>query len=191
MNKLTCDFFPDIHNNPIIAAINDVNKLEDVINSPCKIVFLLTGDILNIKEIVDELKKHNKLVFVHIDLLCGFSKDVTALKYLNNTINLDGIITTKSNLIKAAKELNIFTIQRLFVLDSLALTSGINSIKSIRPDAVEILPGIMPKIIREIRQETRIPIIAGGLIRDKSDVIDSLNSGAIGISTSIKNVWYM
>ncbi len=191
MNKLTCDFFPDIHNNPIIAAINDVNKLEDVINSPCKIVFLLTGDILNIKEIVDELKKHNKLVFVHIDLLCGFSKDVTALKYLNNTINLDGIITTKSNLIKAAKELNIFTIQRLFVLDSLALTSGINSIKSIRPDAVEILPGIMPKIIREIRQETRIPIIAGGLIRDKSDVIDSLNSGAIGISTSNKNVWYM
>ena len=191
MNKLTCDFFPDIHNNPIIAAINDVNKLEDVINSPCKIVFLLTGDILNIKEIVDELKKHNKLVFVHIDLLCGFSKDVTALKYLNNTINLDGIITTKSNLIKAAKELNIFTIQRLFVLDSLALASGINSIKSIRPDAVEILPGIMPKIIREIRQETRIPIIAGGLIRDKSDVIDSLNSGAIGISTSNKNVWYM
>ena len=191
MNKLTCDFFPDIHNNPIIAAINDVNKLEDVINSPCKIVFLLTGDILNIKESVDELKKHNKLVFVHIDLLCGFSKDVTALKYLNNTINLDGIITTKSNLIKAAKELNIFTIQRLFVLDSLALTSGINSIKSIRPDAVEILPGIMPKIIREIRQETRIPIIAGGLIRDKSDVIDSLNSGAIGISTSNKNVWYM
>lgn len=191
MNKLTCHFFQDIHNNPIIAAINDVNKLEDVINSPCKIVFLLTGDILNIKGIVDELKKHNKLVFVHIDLISGFSKDITALKYLNNTINLDGIITTKSNLIKAAKELNIFTIQRLFVLDSLALSSGINSIKSTRPDAVEILPGIMPKIIREVSRETRIPIIAGGLIKDKTDVIDSLNGGAIGISTTNKNVWYM
>lgn len=90
-----------------------------------------------------------------------------------------------------AKELNIFTIQRLFLLDFLALVSGKNSIQTIRPDAVEILPGIMPKIIEEIRIETRIPIIAGGLIRDKSDVIDSLNAGAIGISTSNKEVWYM
>lgn len=95
------------------------------------------------------------------------------------------------NPIIAAKELNLFTIQRLFVLDSLALDSGINSIKSARPNAVEILPGIMPKIIEEISRETRIPIIAGGLIRDKSDVIDCLNSGAIGISASNKKVWYM
>lgn len=76
-------------------------------------------------------------------------------------------------------------------MDSLSLASGINSIKSIRPDAVEVLPGIMPKIIEEIREETRIPIIAGGLIRDKADVIHSLNAGAVGISSSNKAVWYM
>ena len=185
------DFYNYIDDNPIIAAINDLDKVKDVIDSPSKIVFLLIGDILNIGEIVNELKKHNKLVFVHIDLIGGFSKDILAMKYLNNTIKPDGIITTKSNLIKVAKELDIFTIQRLFILDSLALTSGINSVKSIRPDAVEILPGIMPKIIKEIRQETRIPVIAGGLIKDKMDVINSLNGGAIGISTSNKDVWYM
>lgn len=185
------DFYNHIDDNPIIAAINKLDKIKEVIDSPCKIIFLLTGDILNIEEIVNELKKHNKLVFVHIDLIGGFSKDIIALKYLNNTIRADGIITTKSNLIKAAKELKIFTIQRLFILDSLALTSGINSIRSIRPDAVEILPGIIPKIIREIRQEANIPIIAGGLIKDKKDVINSLNSGAIGISTSNEKVWYM
>lgn len=185
------EFYSAIEKNPIIVAINNVNQLEEAIKSPCKIVFLLTGDILNIEDIVKRLRENGKLIYVHLDLIGGFSKDIIALKYIINNIKPDGIITTKSNLVKVAKHLNIFTIQRLFLLDSLALVSGINSIKSIRPDAVEILPGIMPKIIEEIRLETRIPIIAGGLIRDKSDVIESLNAGAIGISTSNQAVWYM
>lgn len=185
------DFYSIIEDNPIIAAINNIKQIDEAIKSPCKIVFLLTGDILNIEEIVRVLRENGKLVFVHVDLIGGFSKDVISLKYISKNIKPDGIITTKTNLVKIAKELNIFTIQRLFILDSLALVSGINSIKTIRPDAVEILPGIMPKIIEEIRIETRIPVIAGGLIRDKSDVIHSLNAGAIGISTSNKDVWYM
>lgn len=185
------NFYSAIEDSPIIAAINDIKQIDDAIKSPCKIVFLLAGDILNIKEIVDTLRANNKLVYVHVDLIGGFSKDIIALKYISNNIKPDGIITTKSNLVKAAKELKLFTIQRLFLLDSLALVSGINSIKSIRPDAVEILPGIMPKIIEEIGEETRIPIIAGGLIRDKNDVIQSINAGAVGISTSNKGVWYM
>ena len=185
------DFYSIVEDNPIIAAVNNVNQVDEALKSPCKIVFLLTGDILNIEEIVKKLRENGKSVYVHIDLIGGFSKDTTALKYIAQNIKPDGIITTKSNLVKAAKELNIFTIQRLFILDSLALVSGINSIKSIRPNAVEILPGIMPKIIEEVRIETRIPVIAGGLIRDKSDVIGSLNAGAIGISTSNQEVWYM
>ena len=185
------EFYTAIEDNPIIAAIADVTQVDEAIKSPCKIVFLLTGDILNIEDIVKQLRDKGKLVYVHLDLIGGFSKDTTALKYIIKNIKPDGIITTKSNLVKAAKELKIFTIQRLFIIDSLSLISGINSIKSIRPDAVEILPGIMPKIIEEVRLETRIPVIAGGLIRDKSDVIGSLNTGAIGISTTNKEVWYM
>ncbi|WFA08382.1 glycerol-3-phosphate responsive antiterminator [Tissierella sp. Yu-01] len=188
---MTRNFFTEINDNPIIAAINDLEKIEDVIKSPCKIVFLLMGDILNIGETIKLLRKNDKLVFVHIDLIGGFSKDITALKYINNTFKPDGIITTKSNLIKAAKELRIFTIQRLFLLDSLSLVSGINSVKCIRPDAIEVLPGIMSNIIREIKEETQIPVVAGGLIRYKVDVIESLNAGAVGISTSREEVWYM
>ena len=73
----------------------------------------------------------------------------------------------------------------------MALETGIRSIRTIRPDAVEILPGVIPKIIKEIVEETNIPIIAGGLIRDKEDVINGLNAGAIAISTSREEVWYM
>jgi glycerol uptake operon antiterminator len=184
-------FFNAVSENPIIAALNNMEKLDEIIESPCKVVFLLTGDILNLGPTVDILKKNDKIVFVHLDLMEGFSRDVIAMKFIYEYIGLDGIITTKASIVKAAKELGIFTIQRLFILDSLALVSGIGSIRSIKPDAVEILPGIMPKVTKEVHNSTKIPIITGGLIRDKEDVIESLKAGAIAISTSNKGVWYM
>lgn len=185
------EFYNKIHANPIIAAVNDVTKLDKAINSPCEIIFLLTGSIFNLEDIVNKVKEKGKAIYIHIDLLDGFSRDITALKYINKNIKPDGIITTKSNLIKAAKDLNMFTIQRLFILDSLSLDTGISSIKSTRPDAVEILPGIMNKITKLIHNETKIPVITGGLILDKEDVIQSLKAGAIGISTSEEEIWDM
>lgn len=188
MNK---DFFKYIYDNPIIAALSDLDKIDDIIKSPCKIVFILTGDIMNIKKVVNKLKENDKLVYIHVDLIEGFSQHTSAMEFINKTIKPDGIISTKNRIIRAAKAQDIFTIQRLFVLDSLALISGKESIKTLRPDAVEILPGLMPKVIEEVHRETRVPIIAGGLIREKDDVIDGLNAGAIGISTSAEDVWYM
>lgn len=185
------EFFSEIYNNPIISAVVDKNKIEDALNSPCKIVFLLDTDILTLEDTVKAFHERDKLVYLHIDLVSGFSRDTIILKYVLEYIQPDGIISTKSSIIKTAKELKIFTIQRLFLLDSMALETGIRSIRTIRPDAVEILPGIIPKIISEIREKTHIPIIAGGLIKDKEDVINSLNAGAIGISTSKEEVWYM
>ncbi|SKC87355.1 glycerol-3-phosphate responsive antiterminator [Maledivibacter halophilus] len=184
-------FFDKIYLNPIIAAVSDIEKLEKAIESPCEIIFLLTGSIFNLKDIVSKIKEKNKSIYIHIDLLDGFSRDIISLKYINDNIKPDGIITTKSNLIKHAKGMGLLTIQRLFMLDSLSLETGIRSIRSTNPDAVEIMPGIMPKVTNIIHNATKIPIIAGGLIMDKEDVIQSLKAGAIGISTSKEEIWDM
>ncbi|MEW9122816.1 MAG: glycerol-3-phosphate responsive antiterminator [Thermotaleaceae bacterium] len=183
-------FYSTIQASPMVAAVKDIDKIESAIQSPSEIVFLLTGNIFNIKSIVDRVKSVNMLIYIHIDLMEGFSKDGVALRYIHDNIQPDGIITTKSNLIKIAKDLNIFAIQRLFILDSLSLETGIKSIHTTKPDAIEILPGIMPKVIKTFHQETRIPVIAGGLIKDKEDVIESLRAGAMGISTTREEVWY-
>ncbi len=184
-------FLEKVYLNPIIAAVNDISMLDKALKSPCEVIFLLTGSIFNLQDIVEKVRLKDKNVYIHIDLLDGFSRDVTALRYICENVKPDGIITTKSNLIKHAKELNMFTIQRLFMLDSLSLQSGVKSIRVTRPDAVEILPGIMGKVIKFIHEETKKPIIAGGLIEDKEDVISSLKSGAVGISTSNAEIWYM
>ncbi|TCO67722.1 glycerol-3-phosphate responsive antiterminator [Marinisporobacter balticus] len=184
-------FYYKVEANPIIAAVNNIEKLDLAIQSPCEIIFLLTGNIFNLKSIIDKVKKAGMDIYIHIDLMEGFSKDTVALKYIYENMQPDGIITTKSSLVKKAKNMNIRAIQRLFILDSLSLDTGINSVYATRPDAIEVMPGIMPKIITKLYEKTKTPIIAGGLINDKEDVIASLKAGAMAISTSKEEIWYM
>jgi len=54
---------------------------------------------------------------------------------------------------------------------------------------VEILPGIMPRVITEISTRTRVPVIAGGLLRDKADVMAAMRAGASAVSTSAPELW--
>lgn len=178
-----------LYDNPIIAAVRDINDLEYAISSSVEVIFLLAGNILNIKDAVERINKSGKLSFVHVDLIDGLSKDIYALDYVIQEVKPFGIISTKGPLIKHAKERGFYTVQRLFLLDSQNLKSGINSIISTKPDAVEILPGVMPKVISKVVNRTNKLVIAGGMISDKEDVMMCLQGGAQGISSSNKEVW--
>ena len=49
--------------------------------------------------------------------------------------------------------------------------------------------GFMPKIIKRTCNLVNIPVITGGLIDEKEDIINALNSGAEGISTTDITLW--
>ena len=152
---------------------------------------LLTGNIFNLKEIAFKVRGKNKGLYIHIDSIDGFSKDTWGLEYIIKNIHPDGIITEKDNLIKLSKSMGIFTIQRLFVVNSNSMEDAIESIKKTRPNAVEILPGIMPKIVKKIITDTSMPVISSGLISDKEDLDSIIKAGAIAICTSKSNIWYL
>jgi len=185
------DFFEKVIESPTIAAVNDLKFLDSALDSPCEIIFLLTGNIFNLREISNRVRAKNKGLYIHIDSIDGFSKDTWGLEYIVKNIYPDGIITAKNNLIKLSKDMGVFTIQRVIIQDSAALKNSIASIIKFRPNAVELLPGIMPKIIKKIIEDTNTSVIASGLINDKSDCRFSLEAGAIAISTSQKDVWYL
>ncbi len=58
--------------------------------------------------------------------------------------------------------MKLMTIQRVFLIDSSALGRGIKSAESCKPDAIEAMPGIMPRVIAEMTTMTDLPIVAGG-----------------------------
>ncbi|MBU3111169.1 glycerol-3-phosphate responsive antiterminator [Clostridium lacusfryxellense] len=175
--------------NPVIAAIRSDNDLEKVISSKVLIVFVLYGSIINLKQICESLKKAGKIVFVHVDLIEGLKGDHTGLLFIKECGQPDGIITTRATNIKNGKKLGFCVIQRIFAVDSLSLETGMRNIHSVLPDAVEIMPGLASKIIKSMGTQVRVPIIAGGLIQTKKDIMESIGAGAMAVSTSKQELW--
>ena len=138
-----------------------------------------------------QIKESDKVAMVHIDLITGLSSKEVAVDFIRNNTSADGIISTKPALIKRARELSLYTTLRVFVLDSMAFENIEKQMSVARPDIIEILPGLMPKVIRRVCRLVKVPVIAGGLISDKEDVMAALSAGAISVSTTNQKVWLM
>jgi|SRR5690554_1769205 len=182
-------FLNKLEAHPIIAAVRTEEGIEKALSSSVKVIILLNGSLSNIRPRIKQIKSHGKLVFVHIEMISGLSKDQAAVEFLKMELNPTGIVTTKPNLVQKAKKLGLCTIQRLFMLDSLSIQTGIKMINSNPPDLVEIMPGIIPKVILQMKNECNTPIIAGGMIKTKEEIIELLGVGARAVSTSKTELW--
>jgi glycerol uptake operon antiterminator len=183
------EFIGLLKNNRIIAAVKDEDGLERILTGHCQIVFVLFGDIVNLPHIISRIKDSGKTVFVHIDLIDGLASRDVSVNYIAQNTGADGIISTRPNIVKCAKEYGLLAVQRFFVLDSIAF-NNIEKQISQPADAIEILPGVMPKIIKKLSESVKKPIIAGGLITDREDIVNALNAGAFAVSSSKWDVWF-
>ena len=144
---------------------------------------------MTVEEKIKEIHSKGKVAFVNIDLSDGIGKAKAGIEFLAKC-GVDGIVSTRGNLVKYAKELGIITVQRFFALDAKGI-SGISDLSSVtRPDFIEIIPGVICKIIKQFAKGS-IPVLVGGLIDTKEEITDALSSGALAISTSKKDLWYI
>lgn len=173
---------------PVIAAVRE-RFFDKALNSPSEVIFLLGGDIATIGDKIKAAKEKGKFVFVHIDLTDGIGKDKSGIRFLS-TLGVDGIISTKSNLIKYAKEQGLITVQRFFAYDSHGIEGIGEVVGSTSPDFIEIMPGVINKIIEKF-SKWEIPLISGGLIETKVEVTDALKHGAFAVSTGKEELWYI
>ena len=179
-----------IEDCPVIAAVKDMEGLKASLSSDCSIIFILFGDVSDIKEIVEQVKAAGKVAVVHADLIAGLSSKEISIDYLKEEAGADGIISTKPALIKHAGSLGMYTVLRLFLIDSMAVENLSKQCALAKPDCIEILPGVMPKVIKRIKEKERTPLIAGGLIADKEDIMTALKAGAVSISTTRQELWF-
>ena len=178
----------DIENHPIIAAVKTDNDFMTAIDSDVQTIFLLSSDILTLSDRIATAHKAEKLLFAHMDFVQGLSNDTAGVKYIA-TKGIDGIISTRSNIISAASEQGIMSVQRFFMIDSRSLETALDSLRSSRADMVELMPAIAYKTIEKVSRSVRIPVIAGGLIEQKDEIFKALGAGASMISTGKRELW--
>ena len=171
---------------PIIAAIRD-NRWRQALASPAEILFYLDANILTVRDRIRQAHTAEKTVFVHLDLAEGIGKDKSGLQYLMEC-GVDGIISTRASIIRAARELGLLTVQRIFALDSPGMNTVHEMLHAGNPHFMEIMPGVIPKIVQRF-SDGEVPVIAGGLIETKAEITAALSSGAMAISTGCPQLW--
>lgn len=174
--------------NSIIAAVRNSDELFRAVESGVGMIFHLSPDIMSLPADVKKVHSAGKKIFIHIDLAEGIGKDKLGLEY-SKKCGVDGIISTRNNMIRFARDTGLFTVQRFFIVDSHSIDTTVESLKMSKPDMIEIMPGVAPKIIRQIKEKTDIPVIAGGLIDNEAEVREAINNGANAISTGKVELW--
>lgn len=177
-----------IFGNGIIAAIRTQEEFSAAVNSSVNCIFMLSANILTINENLKCAHGAGKKVFVHVDMSDGIGRDTAGVAYLHS-IGVDGIISTRTGIIRAARELSLPSVQRVFAIDSQATHTSAGALGAHRPSYLEIMPGVIPKVIKRFAESTDIPIIAGGLIETKEEIAAAKQSGAVAVSTADSALW--
>lgn len=177
-----------LEESPIIAAVTE-ERFAAALASPAAVLFHLRANLLHIGEQIEAAHKAGKCILVHLDLAEGIGKDRIGMEYLRKC-GADGILTTRGQLVRQARELGMTTVQRFFALDSQGVAGIHEQLQSTRPDLMEIMPGTVDKVLNAF-SATGIPVIAGGLIETKAEITTALGSGALAVSTGKKELWYV
>ncbi|HEX3015585.1 MAG TPA: glycerol-3-phosphate responsive antiterminator [Desulfobacteria bacterium] len=177
--------------NPIVPALKHTEDLAEVLSKAwIRVVFLLGADINTLEPVIKQSQRYpNKLMLADVDLMEGIGKDAAGIAYLKR-MGLAGVVSVKSQLLNYAKENKMLNVQRLFLIDSEAIRTGVKVIKRVNPDAIEILPATVPKFaIEEFQKVTDASILGGGLLRSEQDVRVALANGLTAITASRRNLW--
>ncbi len=172
----------------VIAATRSDEEFGTALGASPTIIFDLAPDLLTVAGKLRRAHEAGKRLYIHIDLARGIGKDESGLRYLGR-LGVDGIISTKTGLVKQAREMGLATVQRFFILDSRSVETTLEALRSAHPDMIEIMPGLLPKTIRKLRALTDTPMIAGGLIETAEEVAEALAAGASAVSTGCRALW--
>ena len=172
----------------VAAAVRTREDFEISLTSKVDVIFLLYSSIKNLESYIKKAHEAGKKIFIHMDFVEGVGKDRAGMEFLKS-IEADGILTTKTNMIRPAKDCGLITVQRFFIVDSHSVDTAVESIRIAKPDVVEIMPGVVEKKIKEFAQKVSMEILTGGLIEFKSDVDMAINAGATAVSTASRELW--
>lgn len=185
----THELYKKLELSPVIAASKNEAELDAAIKSESEVIFVLQSHLMELAELSKKIRSSNKAAILHIDLVKGLSSDEMAVDFIKQSTTFDGVISTKPAIIRHAKKHGLLAIQRFFLLDSSALENVNRQLKYTEADLVEVLPSVSPKIIKELVHHSKRPLIVGGLIRDKEDIMGALGAGSLAVSTTESSIW--
>jgi glycerol uptake operon antiterminator len=178
-----------LQDQKIIPAISNHQDLKRFLQLPLTYGILMNFQLAQLPDLVKLMKDNKKKVLIHSELIRGLSSDEFGAIYLIQSLQVDGIISSKPKVIEICKKRNVIGILRFFLKDSISLEQSLEMATKVDPDYLEILPALSIEIIPEIKNRIHMPIFMGGLIRSEAQIKKCLESGAVAVTTSNPAFW--
>jgi glycerol uptake operon antiterminator len=173
----------------VLPAIRKIEDVEKMMSSNYEYLVILDMHVSRLKPIFQMAQANDKKLIIHMDLIHGLKSDEYSTEFICQEFKPFGLISTKGSVILKARQKGVKSIQRLFLLDTSSIEKSFALIERTKPDYIEVLPGIMPKIIKDIRNRTKREVFAGGFIDTIEEVEQAFLAGAITVTTSKKELW--
>lgn len=179
-----------LEQTPVIPSVRSPEHVTQAARAHGKIVYLLCGDPESLPHMSAIINNEGKTPIVNVDLVQGLSRDASAVTYLAHN-GIRGIISIHPEPLRTARTLEMYTIERTFLLDTAALQTALRSIDRVQQDAVEVLPAVVaPHLIHQLSHiRPDMPVIAGGLITTFREIVDLRREGVISVSVSNPAFW--
>lgn len=178
-----------LQDQKIIPAISNHQDLRKFLSLPLTYGILMNFQLAQLPELVKLMKENQKKVLIHSELIKGLSSDEYGAIYLIQTLNVDGIISSKPKVIEVCKKRKVIGIFRFFLKDTISLNQSLEMARKIEPEYLEVLPATGTAILTEIMQRTSGKILMGGLIKNKEQIQKCLHAGAVAVTTSNIDFW--
>jgi len=178
---------------PVIPVVWDLSESSLDLSS-AGAVFLQGGEVSDLPRIFaqfDTEPLRHLAIFVHLELLDGLESNEAGVRWLAGFPRCAGIITVRHRLVPVIREHEMLSIIRLFLHDGRSVERGVSMLNQAKPDAVEVLPAIASTVAADSLEALRVPLIAGGLIRDVQVIQAVLKSGCRAVSTSRQQLWQL
>ena len=183
------EFLDSASYNPVIPIAKTPEWVPYVKQADNQIVYLTCGTILDVEDMVRDLHRVGKKVIVHAELIEGLAVKDVSVDFLASRVKADGIISTRANQIRHARELGLLTIQRFYVIDVKTYRNVEKHLRTSDPDIMEFMPAGLDKGLKYLIENISKPVVASGMVLDKDDVIHALNAGAVAVATSNRSLW--
>jgi len=176
-------------NQKIIPAISDFKKLNQFLKSDLQYGILMNFQLAQLEDLIAKMKHNHKKVLIHSELIRGLSSDEYGAIYLIQSLQVDGIISSKPRVIEVCQKRGVLGIYRFFIKDTISLNQSLDIGIRLKPDYVEILPSSCFELVQEIKEKLHCQVLLGGLIRSKHQMEQCFNHGALAVTTSNPDLW--
>ena len=153
----------DFMKRPIAAAIRTEKDFSTARVRMWIWYFCLHSNIMTVNQCVKEIHSAGKKAFIHVDFAEGIGKDRSGLEFLAKQ-GVDGILTTRTNIVKMAKDFDLITVRRFFYGRFPFRGNLCRVHQNFQAGHYRNYAGDYYQKIREFSEKVDMPIIAGGIV---------------------------